>query len=78
MYTSLPLKSEKYWQISMQQEIQVMRRLRNQKAIRDFVTFLAGLGAMALGVYAVEHQQSWLPVVTDWLGVVAQQSLFRR
>jgi hypothetical protein len=59
------LKSEKYWQQIVDADAQRERKSRNQKAIRDFMTFIFGLGAMALGVYLVEHQQIWLPAVQE-------------
>ena len=70
MYSTEPLTSEKYWHVTMKQEMEATRRLRNQKAIRDLMTFLVGLAAMALGVYLVEQQAYWLPIVKPWLDAI--------
>ena len=78
MYTTEPLSSEKYWQAIVQQEEKAVRHSRNQKAIRDFVTFLVGLAAMALGIYLVEHQQQWLSVVNPWMQAIARQTTVGR
>jgi hypothetical protein len=61
------LTSEKYLQHALEHDFRDVKRLRNIKAIQDFVTFLAGLGAMAIGVYLVQHQDRWVPFVTQWL-----------
>lgn len=59
------LSSRVYYEEVLRQERREFRRLRNQKAIRDFLTFLFGLGAMAVGVFLVEHQADWMPVVRE-------------
>ena len=64
--TQLQLESQKYVQDIMLAEVARQRKERNRKAIHDFTTFLLGLVAMVVGVYAVQHQQVWLPVVQSF------------
>ncbi len=62
------LTTEKYVKESLDQQIKELRRLRNRKALQDFLTFLFGLGAIAAAVYAVQEMPTWLPIVKGLLG----------
>lgn len=57
------LESNKYMKHIMREEKTRWRKARNEKAIADFTTFVLGLIAMAVGVYAVQNQDLWVPFV---------------
>ncbi len=57
------LSTQVYYREVLREEQREYRRLRNRRAIRDLLTFLFGLGAMAVGVFLVEHQATWMPAV---------------
>lgn len=58
------LATEAYWNQVVKKDNKEWRRARNRKALRDFATFVFGLGAIALGIYTVEHTQQYWPDLT--------------
>ena len=64
------LESDKYMKHVMRDEKARWRKARNEKAIADFTTFVLGLVAMGVGVYAVQNQEVWVPVVQRLLNSI--------
>jgi hypothetical protein len=69
------LSTQKYLFESLEQEIKQQKRARDRKAIRDFLTFLMGLVAIACGTYAVEQMPIWLPVVKQFVPEIGHYGL---
>ena len=59
----IELSASKYMHDVMKQEQRRIRQARNAKAINDFVTFLFGLGAIYVGILAVQNMDLWRPYV---------------
>ena len=70
MLDYIQLESEKFMKSAERQNKKAFRRYRNQKAIRDFVTFLFGLGAIWLGLFAIQHMSIWRPHVENLLASI--------
>lgn len=67
--TQIELESYKYMHAVMLEEQGKWRQDRNRKAIHDFATFVFGLVAMVVGTIAIQQHETWMPLVSSYLGL---------
>ena len=65
--TEVELTSAKYFKTVMKEEKTKRRKERDKNALYDFATFVIGMGAMVVGVHAVQVRDQWMPIVLDLL-----------